>query len=120
MATQTPISAVLDQTTTAAPRPMVLQVLHDWLTTVDHKKIGLMYIGYALLFLVVAGFEALLMRVQLAIPNNTFVSPQVFNRLFYDARHDDDLLRRHAGSVWLRQLPHPADDPAHATWRSRG
>jgi len=82
MATQTPIPAVLDQTTTAAPRPMVLQVLHDWLTTVDHKKIGLMYIGYALLFLVVAGFEALLMRVQLSIPNNTFVSPQVFNRLF--------------------------------------
>ena len=41
-----------------------------------------MYIGYALIFLVVAGFEALLMRIQLAIPNNTFVSPQVFNRLF--------------------------------------
>jgi cytochrome c oxidase subunit 1 len=51
-------------------------------TTVDHKKIGIMYIGYALFFLVVAGFEALLMRIQLAIPNNTFVSPQVFNRLF--------------------------------------
>jgi hypothetical protein len=39
-----------------------------------------MYIGYALIFLVIAGFEALLMRIQLAIPNNTFVSPQVFNR----------------------------------------
>ena len=82
MATQTPVPVVLDQTTSSAPRPMWLQVLHDWVTTVDHKKIGLMYIGYALLFLVVAGFEALLIRVQLAIPNNTFVSPQVFNRLF--------------------------------------
>ena len=82
MATQTPVPAVLDQTTSTACRPMWLEVLHDWVTTVDHKKIGLMYIGYALLFLVVAGFEALLIRIQLAIPNNTFVSPQVFNRLF--------------------------------------
>jgi cytochrome c oxidase subunit 1 len=41
-----------------------------------------MYIGYALIFLVIAGFEALLMRVQLAVPNNHFVSPQVFNQLF--------------------------------------
>ncbi len=41
-----------------------------------------MYIGYALIFLVVAGFEAVLMRIQLAIPNNHFVSPQVFNQLF--------------------------------------
>lgn len=82
MATQTPVTVVLDQTTPIAPRPMVLQPLHDWMTTVDHKKIGLMYIGYALLFLVVGGFEALLIRVQLAVPNNTFVSPQVFNRLF--------------------------------------
>ena len=59
-----------------------LEVLHDWVTTVDHKKIGLMYIGYALIFLVIAGFEALLMRVQLAVPNNHFVSPETFNRLF--------------------------------------
>lgn len=61
---------------------LLLQVLHEWVTTVDHKKIGLMYIGYALIFLVVAGIEALLMRIQLASPHNTFVSPQLFNRLF--------------------------------------
>nr|MBA3916503.1 cbb3-type cytochrome c oxidase subunit I [Terriglobales bacterium] len=82
MATQTPVRAILDETTPIGPRSTVLQVLHDWLTTVDHKKIGLMYIGYALLFLVIAGFEAILMRIQLAIPNNHFVSPQVFNQLF--------------------------------------
>ena len=79
MATQAPVNAGIEQT---APRRLVLEVLHDWVTTVDHKKIGLMYIGYALIFLVIAGFEALLMRVQLAIPNNHFVSPQVFNQLF--------------------------------------
>jgi heme/copper-type cytochrome/quinol oxidase subunit 1 len=57
-------------------------VVYEWLTTVDHKKIGLMYIGYALIFLVIAGVEAMLMRIQLAIPNNHFVSPEVFNQLF--------------------------------------
>jgi len=82
MATHTPVTEVLDLTVEKAPRRRWLEVLDDWVTTVDHKKIGLMYIGYALFFLVVAGFEALLMRVQLAIPNNHFVSPQVFNRLF--------------------------------------
>ena len=56
--------------------------LNEWLTTVDHKKIGLMYIAYALVFLVVAGSEAILMRIQLWVPNNHFVSPQTFNRLF--------------------------------------
>jgi cytochrome c oxidase subunit 1 len=79
MATQVPIPASIEHT---APRRMWLETLHDWVTTVDHKKIGLMYIGYALFFLVVAGFQALLMRVQLAIPNNHCVSPQTFNQLF--------------------------------------
>jgi cytochrome c oxidase subunit 1 len=59
-----------------------LEVLHEWVTTVDHKKLGLMYIGYALIFLIVGGVEATLMRIQLAIPEAHFVSPQVFNRLF--------------------------------------
>lgn len=82
MATQTPVTVVLDRTTTSGPTPSALQILHEWVTTVDHKKIGLMYIGYALLFLVIGGFEAILIRIQLAIPNNHFVSPQVFNQLF--------------------------------------
>jgi cytochrome c oxidase subunit 1 len=79
MATQT---ALLDQTKQPSPRRLMLEVLHSWVTTVDHKKIGLMYIGYALFFLLVAGVEALLMRVQLAIPNNHFLPPQDYNRLF--------------------------------------
>ncbi len=80
MATQTTV--VLDETTKRKPRLTALQIIHDWITTVDHKKIGLMYIGYALIFLVIGGVEALLMRIQLAIPNNHFVSPRVFNQLF--------------------------------------
>jgi len=59
-----------------------LAVVYEWLGTADHKKLGLMYIVYALLFLVVMGIEAVLMRIQLAHANSTFLSPQVFNRLF--------------------------------------
>ena len=56
--------------------------VHSWVTTVDHKRIGVMYIGMALMFLVIGGIEATIMRIQLALPNNDFVSPQVFNRMF--------------------------------------
>jgi len=56
--------------------------LHEWAVTVDHKRLGILYIGYALVFLVIGGVEATIMRVQLAVPNNHFVSPQVFNRMF--------------------------------------
>jgi len=59
-----------------------LEALHEWVITVDHKKLGLMYIGYALVFLVIGGIEATIMRIQLAVPHATFVSPQVFNRMF--------------------------------------
>jgi cytochrome c oxidase subunit 1 len=80
MATTTQGLQAIDRTTSTEVRRE--SFLHEWITTVDHKKIGLMYLVYALLFLVVAGFEAVLMRIQLAVPNNHFVSPQVFNRLF--------------------------------------
>src|SRR5271167_3357209 len=59
-----------------------VDILHEWVTTVDHKRLGVLYIAYALLFLVVAGIEAIVMRIQLMYPHNDFVSPQVFNRMF--------------------------------------
>jgi cytochrome c oxidase subunit 1 len=55
--------------------------LHEWVVTVDHKRLGILYVGSGLLFLLVGGLEASLMRLQLAVPDNTFLSPQVFNRL---------------------------------------
>ncbi len=54
--------------------------LHEWVVTVDHKRLGLMYIGGGLLFFVVAGLQAVMMRLQLAVPDNHLVPPQVFNR----------------------------------------
>ena len=56
--------------------------LHEWVVTVDHKKLGILYIVYGIVFLVIGGIEALIMRIQLVVPQNHFVSPQVFNRMF--------------------------------------
>jgi cytochrome c oxidase subunit I len=56
--------------------------LHDWVVTVDHKKLGILYIVYGLVFLVIGGIEATIMRIQLIVPHNHFVSPEVFNRMF--------------------------------------
>src|SRR6266404_2443286 len=56
--------------------------LHDWIVTVDHKRLGIMYIASSLFFFAVAGVLAALMRTQLAFPNGTFLPPQVFNRFF--------------------------------------
>ena len=59
----------------------ILEILHDWVVTVDHKRLGLLYIIYGIVFLAVGGVEAAIMRIQLAGPNLHFVSPQVFNRM---------------------------------------
>ena len=56
--------------------------LHELVVTVDHKKLGLMYIGSALFFFAVAGSLASVIRMQLAVPNNDLVGPGTFNRLF--------------------------------------
>src|SRR6202050_1998575 len=63
-------------------RPPLMETLHQWVTTVDHKRIGILYIVYALIFLILGGIEATVMRIQLIRPHNSFVSPQVFNRMF--------------------------------------
>jgi len=53
----------------------------SWLTTVDHKRIGIMYGLSAFIFLLFGGVEALLMRTQLAVPNNTVLEAGTFNSL---------------------------------------
>jgi cytochrome c oxidase subunit 1 len=56
--------------------------LHDWVTTVDHKKIGILYVVMAVGFLVIGGCEALLIRWQLLVPRSDFLRPDTFNQLF--------------------------------------
>jgi cytochrome c oxidase subunit I len=77
------------QTIATMPRPEV--VVHglrekprgwlEWLTTTDHKKIGIMYLFATFLFFLLGGVEALLMRLQLAQPENTLIEPNTYNAL---------------------------------------
>ncbi|PYN48841.1 MAG: cytochrome c oxidase subunit I [Candidatus Rokuibacteriota bacterium] len=71
----------------AAREPLIeraglLTQVHEWVVTVDHKRLGVMYVVAGLTFFLIAGLEAGVIRWQLAIAGNTVVSPQVFNRLF--------------------------------------
>ena len=54
----------------------------SWITTTDHKRIGIMYMVTTFVFFCLGGVEALLMRLQLGAPNNTLVTPQTYNQLF--------------------------------------
>src|SRR6266446_2039019 len=74
-------------------RPFV-DALHEWVATVDHKRLGILYILYALLFLVIGGIEAGIMRIQLIRAHN-------------------DFLCRDAAGIRIRKLPYPSDD-----WRA--
>ncbi|MGD0911662.1 MAG: cytochrome c oxidase subunit I [Terracidiphilus sp.] len=81
MADQTfPIPDSLDRSPSRSAA--LLEWLHSWVVTVDHKRLGILYIVYATFFLLVAGAEALVMRIQLAIPNNHFLSPETYNEMF--------------------------------------
>src|ERR1700736_715593 len=77
-----PVAESLELTPSSASTGTLLEWLHGWVTTVDHKRLGILYILYSIFFLLVAGAEAIFIRVQLAIPNNHFLSAQVYNRLF--------------------------------------
>ena len=64
----------------AVPRPRKAWL--EWVTTVDHKKIGILYMVTAFVFFLVGGIEALLIRIQLGAPDNTFLTPEKYNQLF--------------------------------------
>ncbi len=78
--------ATIDQpiaTAGAEPRDFSYsETLYNWVATVDHKRLGLMYVVSALVFLVIAGIMAAVIRAQLAFPNNHVVGPDTYNRLF--------------------------------------
>ncbi len=63
-------------------RPQANGSWKDWVSTVDHKKIGIMYGVAAMFFFLVGGLEALLIRTQLAFPENGFLSADVYNQIF--------------------------------------
>src|SRR5215212_4595926 len=71
-------------TTTLAPRTAVYgrSRVYEWLTTTDHKKIGVLYITTAFGFFILGGIMALLIRTQLAVPGLDFVDAATYNQLF--------------------------------------
>jgi heme/copper-type cytochrome/quinol oxidase subunit 1 len=75
-----------------------------WLSTVDHKEIGKRYIVTAFIFLIIGGLEALLMRVQLARPNQTLLTPEQYSQTIHHARRHDDFPVRAAGALRIQQL----------------
>ena len=63
-------------------RPAALTGFWSWFTTVDHKKIGLMYGVSAFVFFIIGGSEALLIRAQLARPDQTLLNADQYNQIF--------------------------------------
>ena len=54
----------------------------DWLTTTDHKKIGILYLVTTFVFFIMGGVEALMIRLQLGTAQNTLLTPETYNQLF--------------------------------------
>ncbi|HVG79806.1 MAG TPA: cbb3-type cytochrome c oxidase subunit I, partial [Patescibacteria group bacterium] len=67
---------------TAHAAPSALATILSWITTVDHKRIGILYGVSAFAFFLLGGIEALIIRLQLARPNATVVGAETFNALF--------------------------------------
>ena len=82
MADQTLPIAGVDVTPRRRSTAHMLEWLHGWVVTVDHKRLGILYVVYGIFFLLVAGTEALAIRVQLAWPGNHFLSPETYNEFF--------------------------------------
>src|ERR687895_2719198 len=63
-------------------RPKAKTGLWSWITTVDHKRIGLLYGYTAFLFFLAGGVEALLIRAQLAVPDGQVLDADLYNQMF--------------------------------------
>src|SRR5262245_38967835 len=63
-------------------RPRATTGFWSWFTTVDHKKIGILYVATALVFFVLGGLEALLIRLQLFDANGSVLTASQYNQLF--------------------------------------
>jgi len=74
----------------AQPRPVHLEQasylegggIYGWLTTIDHKRIAILYGATAMIFAAFGGFEAMMVRTQLMYPNNHFITAQTYNQFF--------------------------------------
>lgn len=74
--------SVIPEAETSLPSIRTGEGILQWLGSVDHKQIGIMYLLLALFFFIVGGIEALLMRIQLSVPANNFMDPGTYNQIF--------------------------------------
>src|SRR2546430_10350705 len=82
MSTTAPALKPVPQVTAhAVHKPRQTKRWIDWVTTTDHKKIGVMYLVLTFVFFILGGVEALLMRTQLSQPGNTLLSGERYNEL---------------------------------------
>jgi len=72
----------LPEPKTSLPSPFQRDGLLAWLTTVDHKMLGILYLVMALGYFLMGGLEALAIRIQLARPEQDLIGPETFNQLF--------------------------------------
>ena len=79
----------------------------SWLTTVDHKRIGILYTVTGVLFFFVGGIEALFMRTQLALPANTVLGGDWFNQILTMHGTTMVFMAVMPINVGLGQLHHP-------------
>src|SRR5207253_11270424 len=68
--------------TTVVARPRAHTGWWSWVTTVDHKRIGILYGVTGFIFFIFGGVEALLIRLQLARPDGKVLSAELYNQLF--------------------------------------
>jgi cytochrome c oxidase subunit 1/cytochrome c oxidase subunit I+III len=64
---------------TAAAEP---HTVRGWLSTVDHKHLGKRYLATAIVFLLIGGVEALILRIQLARADQTLLTPEAYDQIF--------------------------------------
>jgi cytochrome c oxidase subunit I len=89
MAVTTPTTTPVGTTLRPVPQVIVHEVTEprktrrwiDWVTTTDHKRIGIMYLVLTFVFFILGGVEALLMRLQLGVPSNTLLTGEHYNEL---------------------------------------
>ena len=86
------------------PVPWTYGRVASWIATVDHKRIGILYIATSLVFFLAGGVMALLIRTQLATPRHGFRRSRRLQPALHDARHDDDLPGRRPDLRRLREL----------------
>ncbi len=76
------MASIIDQQTPSVPYIRSTERLYSWIATLDHKRIGILYLVTTGVFFILGGIEALILRLQLARPESGLISPEAYNAIF--------------------------------------